>query len=258
MLRNLTSENQQLREQNQFMRNLYCNYKNPQTLTVPAPLVLTPTSTRFYKEEIGEESFVVDSSPRKKLRTSAEIPESPPESVLENSMSSSSSALNVSFSLSSETETSPSKSPRKYSAHISKLLASPKRMTRSSVIQQNHAYTSPGSNLNHILESPSRRSLRLIEKDPALQTPTSTRSETNFYQTNSLNSHGLSAKSKLSFDEHRYMMMTPESLKTIQPRSAKRSLDAIIHAIDQIEKSWIFGKISVRFFRRSVFDRYFL
>ena len=236
MLRNLTSENQQLREQNQFMRNLYCNY-NKAPLT-PTQLVHTPTSTRLYKKEIGEESFVVSSSPRKKFRMSKLVPESPPESVLENSMSSS-SALNVSFSLSSETETSPSKSPRKYSAHINKLLASPKRVTRSSVIQQNLAYTSPeSSNQNHnILESPSRRSLRLIEKDPALQTPTSTRAESNNYALNSFYSQSLSAKSKLSFDEHRHFMLTPESLKTIQPRSAKRSLDAIIHAIDQIEKA---------------------
>lgn len=252
MLRNITSENQQLREQNQFMRNLYCNNSSypGNAPSLPPPFIQTPTSTRTYKRETSE-------SPRKRLRMNSKSEESC------NSASDSekiTSVTNVRFDLPEITE-SKGKSPRKYSPHINKLLASPKRITRSSVIQQNLAYSSPpyGSSSvllsprhhhsqstpnSQLLESPSRRSLRLLEKDQHHQSfetpPNSTKfADTGRYTFPSYFYTSPCAKSqKLNFDmNYHQMMLTPESLKMSQPRSAKRSLDAIIHAIDQIEKS---------------------
>lgn len=250
MLRNLTSENQQLREQNQFMRNLYGN-SNPGSCANLPSIMQTPTSTRTYKKEATE-------SPRKRLRLSSNRGEESPISASDNERS----VPNVRFTVPEITEPK-TKSPRKYSPHINKLLASPKRVTRSSVIQQNLAYSSPPpthpppSSLipphnqltpnSQILESPSRRSLRLMEKDHQQQLtfetlPTSKFSEHRCGQGQhtfpSYFYSSPSSKSKMNFDmSYHHMMLTPEALKMMPPRSAKRSLDAIIHAIDQIEKT---------------------
>lgn len=246
MLRNLTSENQQLREQNQFMRNLYGN--NPASGANLPSMIQTPTSTRAYKKEATE-------SPRKRLRLNSNRGEESPITSSDNEKS----VHNVRFTV-PEIAASKTKSPRKYSPHINKLLASPKRITRSSVIQQNLAYSSPpqASHLpssfisphnqtpsSQILESPSRRSLRLMEKDHQLTfetPPTSKFTDLNCVQGQytfpSYFYTSPSSKSKLNYDmNYHHMMLTPEALKMIPPRSAKRSLDAIIHAIDQIEKT---------------------
>jgi len=244
MLRNLMSENQQLRDQNQFMRNLYCN-NNYNSQTMP-PLLQTPTSTRNHKKSESSEE-----SPRKRLRLDK-------TDITENTDQNQTTPT-VRFKL-PETSESPAKSPkspRKYSANINKLLASPKRITRSSVIQQNLAYTSPTqpisphklqqTPISSILESPSRRSLRLMEKDqqqlyPSPSQPLETPPAIRFTDSNAFSHQPFfypssSAKSKLDFEDYRNLILTPESMKMMPPRSAKRSLDAIIHAIDQIEKS---------------------
>ena len=250
MLRNLTSENQQLREQNQFMRNLYGNNYPGSAPNLPS-IVQTPTSTRTYKKEASE-------SPRKRLRLNSIRDEEFSSSSSDNEKS----APNVRFDV-PETPETETKSPRKYSPRINKLLASPKRITRSSVIQQNLAYSSPPPNQSpsallsphsqpqltpnsQFLESPSRRSLRLMEKDHQQQQHTFETPPTSKFLESGQGQYTFpsyfytspSSKSKVNFDmSYHHMMLTPESLKMIPPRSAKRSLDAIIHAIDQIEKS---------------------
>ena len=130
---------------------------------------------------------------------------------------------------------SPFKSPRKYSDHINKLLASPKRNTRSSVITQNYTYTP-----NLLFESPTRRSTRLQEREQLFLTPPlSGETCTEPHNDAKLSIYeSPNTRSRRSLEPWNQVgLFTPESGKSIPFRSAKRSLDAIIQAIDQIEKA---------------------
>ncbi|XP_057303606.1 uncharacterized protein LOC130640996 isoform X2 [Hydractinia symbiolongicarpus] len=228
MLRNVLSENQQLREQNIFLRNLY---------TGP----LTATNSMFISPQVQRNIMSASSFQDYSLLNNGV--ESPAKKS--KAMPHSSAPLNRAIAPTVSTSTpkkknsppvaSPCKSPKKYSAHVNKLLASPKRITRSSVITQNFAYSSQ----SEVFDSPTRKSLRLQQKELALMTPPRSGESSVHFDRPATPESPDTKNLKLSVDQRKKEFpvgfYTPESVKSIPARGAKRSLDAIIQAIDQLE-----------------------
>ena len=191
MLQSTLSENLQLKEQNNFLRNLI--------------------STNSYNPSY---SSFIDTTPLKKQRRHSET------------------QVDIDINTSPSNTPSISHKSRKMKAisfDVEKQL-SPHRScffgtARSSVITKNLSYSAPPEWV-----SPTRRSSRLLAKEQLLMTPPasggSTKSQQELlvleknYDRNNLNEH----------------LTTPEFIRSIPPRHAKRSLDAIIQAIDQLEK----------------------
>lgn len=227
MLRNVVSENQQLREQNIFLRNLYTG-----PLNATSSMFISPQVQRniMSASSFQDYSLLNDSveSPAEKSKPILHSSAPPSRAMAPTASTSTPKKKN------SPPIASPSKSPKKYSTHVNKLLASPKRITRSSVITQNYAY-SP----SEVFDSPTRKSLRLQQKELALMTPPRSGESSVHFDRPATPESPDTKNLKLSVDQRKKEFpvgfYTPESVKSIPARGAKRSLDAIIQAIDQLE-----------------------
>ena len=234
MLRNLVSENRQLRDQNMFLRNLYdnrnlaCNPMEP--LQQPSVYHQKKSQVLYFAETASNK---LDPSLTSILKNETEKFDfaSVSDPLNNNSMKVTDMITDISLTV-SETEKKLLKKPSNPT--------SPKRISRSSVITQNYSIM---QNPYPSYESPTRRSARLMEKEKNLITPPSSRDNSftalleDKSQMDLLQSPTTRSRSLLLEQMKKEQFATPEKIRGIPPRSAKRSLDAIIEAIDHLEKS---------------------
>jgi len=229
MLRNVISDNQQLREQNVFLRNLHGNQINTNKTT--NRIASSPIQSETMNEDshsppcfFNEHSLIEVKSPK---RVKIDLP----ITTYHDNNNTPSKTFYDTFNHSIR------KSPRK--TNLNKFLpVSPKSVKRSSVITENYAII--GSSGYPVFESPTRRSLRLQEKEKHLLTPPSSMdSSLEYMESRDLLCSPTTRSTRLTPSR-----VTPSRLKNyfppeknIQPKNARRSLDVIIQAIDHLEKA---------------------